>query len=172
MNIARVAPRLCALSTAGLVACAANRNLPLAEGALAVGTWGGERVEMIVSESGTHLHIGCTFGDVPGRIAVDGHRRFDVVGSYLLRAFPIAVGPTMPARVTGRLDGASATITVTVNDTVQHKTTVLGPLAVTYGQRPHNMPSCPRCRRPAVLAGGRVRRATVTNPMTPVADQP
>jgi hypothetical protein len=149
MGIARLVLRLGALSTAGLLACSANKNLPLSGGALALGTWGGERAAMIVGDSGTHLHIGCTFGDVPGRIVVAGNRRFDAAGSYLLRAFPIAAGPTMPARVTGRLDGASATITVTVHDTVEHKTTVLGPLVVTYGQQPRHMPSCPRCRRAA-----------------------
>jgi hypothetical protein len=151
MGITRLVHRLYALSAAGLVACSANRNLPVAEEALALGTWGGERAEVIVGESGTHLHIDCTVGDVPGRIPVHQTHRFDVAGSYLLRAFPIAAGPTMPARVTGRVDGANATITVTVNDTVQHKTTVLGPLVVTYGRAPRHMPSCPRCGRPAVV---------------------
>jgi hypothetical protein len=102
---------------------------------------------MIVSESATHFHINCTVGDVPRRIAVDGNRRFDVAGSYLLRAFPVAMGPTMPARFTGRLDGRNAIVTITVNDTVEHKTTILGPVVVTYGRAPQLMP-CPICRRP------------------------
>jgi hypothetical protein len=139
---------LCTLSAAVLAACSASMNVPVLDGALAVGTWGGERAGMTVGESATHLHIDCTVGDVPGRIAVDGNRRFDVTGSYLLRAFPVAVGPTMPARFTGRLDGANAIITVTVNDTVERKTTVLGPVVVTYGREPKLMP-CPICRRPS-----------------------
>jgi hypothetical protein len=147
MDIARLRRHLCTLSAASLAACSASMNVPVADGALAVGTWGGERAGMIVGESDTHLHIDCTVGDVPGRIAVDANRRFDAAGSYLLRAFPLAIGPTMPARVTGRLDGANATLTVTVNDTIEHKTTVLGPVVVTYGREPRRIP-CPICRRP------------------------
>jgi len=96
-----------------------------------------------------HLHIKCTYGDVSGRIPVDANGRFDVAGSYMLRAYPIAVGPTLPARFSGRLAGAIATITVTVNDTVQHQTVVLGPVTVTYGKEPRMWP-CPICRRPIV----------------------
>jgi hypothetical protein len=111
---------------------------------------------MTVGETGTHVHINCTVGDVPGRIPLDAQRRFDVEGSYLLRAFPVAVGPTMPARFRGRVDGTNATVTVTVNDTVTHKTTVLGPVVVTYGREPEMMP-CPICRRPH----GKARRGAV-----------
>lgn len=161
MGIARRVRHLCALSAAGLVACSASMNVPVADGALAVGTWGGERAGMIVGESGTHLHIDCTVGDVPGRIVVDGNRRFDVAGSYLLRAFPVAVGPTMPARVTGRLEGANAIITVTVNDTVEHKTTVLGPVVVTYGRAPRQVP-CPICRRPGATPSTDLRERART----------
>ena len=71
----------------------------------------------------------------------------------MLRAYPIAVGPTLPARFSGQLDGSTATITVTVNDTVQHTTVVKGPVIVQYGEQPHMGP-CPICRRP-VLTGHR-----------------
>jgi hypothetical protein len=53
---------------------------------------------MIVGDTAMHLHIGCTFGDVSGRVPLGANGQFDVAGSYLLRAYPIAVGPTMPAR--------------------------------------------------------------------------
>jgi hypothetical protein len=141
----RPARLLCPLTAATLVACSATVNVPVSDGALAVGTWGGEKAAMIVSESATHFHINCTVGDVQGRIVLDQTRRFDVPGSYLLRAFPVAMGPTMPARFTGRLDGRNAIVTITVNDTVEHKTTVLGPVVVTYGRAPQLMP-CPICR--------------------------
>jgi hypothetical protein len=102
---------------------------------------------MIVSDTAMHLHVACTYGDVSGRIRLDANGQFDVAGRYLLRAFPIVVGPTMPARFTGRVDGAKATVTVTVNDTVEHKSTVLGPVVVTWGVDP-KMGPCPICRRP------------------------
>jgi hypothetical protein len=65
----------------------------------------------------------------------------------MLRAFPIAVGPTVPAQFVGDIDGATATVTITVDDTVQKKTVVLGPVRVTYGEAPRLMP-CPICKRP------------------------
>jgi hypothetical protein len=104
---------------------------------------------MIVGDTAMHLHIGCTFGDVSGRVPLGTNGQFDVAGSYLLRAYPIAVGPTMPARFVGRVDGGQATITVTVNDTVEHKSMVLGPVVVTWGTDP-KMGPCPICRRPII----------------------
>jgi len=109
--------------------------------------WGGENAGMIVSDTAMHLHVGCTYGDVSGRIPVTTNGTFDAAGNYTLHAYPITVGPTVPARFTGRIDGQSATVTVTVDDTVQHKTVVLGPVVVTFARDPHDMP-CPICRRP------------------------
>jgi hypothetical protein len=48
------------------------------------------------------------------------------------------------------VDGGQATITVTVNDTTEHKSTVLGPVVVTLGTDP-KMGPCPICRRPVVV---------------------
>jgi len=133
--------------SAVLLACSSGRSpsLPPFDGALAVGTWGGDGAGMIVGDTAMHLHIGCTYGDVSGRVPVTGGR-FDVSGSYMLRAYPIAIGPAVPARFVGRIIGATATVTVTVDDTVQHQTVVRGPVAVTYGEQPRLGP-CPICRR-------------------------
>jgi hypothetical protein len=132
-----------------LIGCASGATTPPFDGALPLGNWGSDGAGMIVGDTAMHLHIKCTYGDVSGRVPVDVNGRFDVAGSYMLRAYPIAVGPTLPARFTGRLAGAIATITVTVNDTVQHQTVVLGPVTVTYGKEPRMWP-CPICRRPVV----------------------
>src|SRR6266513_2122785 len=69
----------------------------------------------------------------------------DVTGSYMLRAYPITVGPAVPARFTGTVTGRVATVTVTVNDTVQHQTVVKGPVIVRFGDAPQLGP-CPICR--------------------------
>ncbi len=130
-------------------ACSSGTTAPPFDGTLALGTWGGENSGMIVSDTAMHLHVACTYGDVSGRISLASNGQFDVAGSYLLRAYPIAVGPTMPARFTGRVDGGKATVTVTVNDTVEHKSVVLGPVVVTWGTDP-KMGPCPICRRPIV----------------------
>jgi len=94
---------------------------------------------------GYDLHVGCTYGDVSGRVPVVGGE-FDVTGSYMLRAYPVAVGPTVPARFRGTVVGSTATVTVTVNDTVEHQTVVRGPVVVKFGDQPRLGP-CPICRR-------------------------
>ncbi len=131
-----------------IVACSGSATtLPPSDGNIALGTWGGDTAGMIVGDTAMHLHIGCTFGDVSGRVPLDVAGNFDVAGSYMLRAFPIAVGPAVPARFTGHLNGNVITVTVTVNDTVQKKTVTLGPAAVAW-QREPKMQNCPICRRP------------------------
>lgn len=135
-------------SIAAIVACSSSNSgpsLPPFDGALAIGTWGGDSAGMIVGDTAMHIHVACTYGDVSGRVPVT-NGRFDVSGSYMLRAFPIAIGPTVPARFVGELNGANATVTITVNDTVKHQTVVLGPVSVTYGRDPRLMP-CPICDR-------------------------
>jgi hypothetical protein len=135
-------------------ACSSSAVNPVpADGKVPLGTWGGDNAGMIVGDTAMHLHIGCTFGDVSGRVAVDANGSFDVPGSYVLRAYPVMVGPSLPARFVGRLDGSVATVTVTVNDTVQHATVVKGPVIVLLGEQPRLGP-CPICRRPVLTHHG------------------
>jgi hypothetical protein len=135
-----------AIAAAALtIGCAGGPSLPT-DGLLAIGTWGGDNAGAIVQDSAAHFHVGCTYGDVSGRIQLDADGRFAVTGSYLLRAFPIAVGPTMPAQFSGAVDGKTMTFTVVVNDTVEHRTTTLGPSTVVLGMEPRLGP-CPICRR-------------------------
>jgi hypothetical protein len=137
----------------GALACSSSSTLESSAGPLPLGNWGGDSAAMIVSDTATHLHISCTYGDVSGRIAVGAGGDFDVRGSYLLRAFPIAIGPTMPARFVGHVDGNTATVVVTVTDTIEKKTVVRGPVTVTLGRDPKLMP-CPICRRPIITRRG------------------
>jgi len=135
---------------AGIVACGRGGGTGLpADGLLPLGTWGGDSAGMIVGDTATHLHVGCTYGDVSGRIVIGADGRFDVPGSYLLRAYPIAVGPTVPARFVGRVTGRTAVVTVTVNDTIDRRVVVRGPVTVRLGDAPVLGP-CPICRRPVV----------------------
>ena len=133
-----------------LLGCAASGSGPVAsDGNIPLGTWGGDNAGMIVSDTAMHLHVGCTYGDVSGRIALAADGSFDVPGSYMLRAYPITVGPSVPAHFRGRVDGAIAIVTVTVNDTVQHATVIKGPVTVKFGDAPQMGP-CPICRRPII----------------------
>ena len=130
-----------------VLACSSGPAVPTFDGSLPLGTWGGDNSGMIVGDTAMHIHVGCTYGDVSGRVPVSADGAFDVQGRYTLHAYPITVGPEVPARFVGRISGAKATVTVTVNDTVEHKTVVLGPVVVTYGVDP-KMGPCPICRRP------------------------
>jgi hypothetical protein len=142
---------LLALCAVALIAgCSSSTTVP-SNGVLAMGTWGGDSAGLIVGDTSTHVHIKCTLGDVSGRVALNSAGAFDVRGSYLLRAYPIAVGPPLPARFTGVVSGDRATLTVTVDDTVKRETVVLGPVVVAFGKEPRLGP-CPICRRPMVSA--------------------
>ena len=111
-----------------------------------VGTWGGENAGLIADDSTAHVHIGCTFGNIPhGIVAVSG--AFVVPGEYLLRAYPVAVGPMLPAQFQGRVSGKTLTLTVIVTDTTADTTATLGPVRLYYGREPQMGP-CPICRSP------------------------
>jgi hypothetical protein len=138
-----------AVAALAAAACGADVSATLRATELPLGTWGGDSAGLIVSDTAAHLHVACTFGDVSGRVPLDASGRFDVGGSYVLRAYPIAVGPPLPARFVGRVDGTTLTVTVSVDDTVQHQRVVRGPVVVRLGDAPRLGP-CPICRRPVV----------------------
>ena len=116
------------------------------DGNLLTGTWGGETVSLMVEQDVAHVHVGCTNGDFNAPLAVDADGRVNVSGSYVLRAYPIQVGPSLPAQLAGVLSGRQLTFTVAVNDTVEKTLVVLGPVTVTLGRDPRMGP-CPICDR-------------------------
>ena len=116
-------------------------------GGVVKGTWGGENAGLIADDSSAHVHIACTFGNVPGAIVLDAAGRFDVPGEYVLRAYPVYVGPSLPARFQGSVLGSVMTLRVTVSDTTADTTAHLGPVRLIYGQEPR-MQACPICRSP------------------------
>ncbi|CAN5895281.1 hypothetical protein BH20GEM1_BH20GEM1_06760 [soil metagenome] len=129
-------------------ACSNGPLLPPSEGRLPLGTWGGDNAGVIATDSVTHVHVGCTFGDMPGDIPLDGDGRFTVDGSYVLRAYPIMVGPALPAQYSGRVSGRTLTLAIAVNDTIEKKLVALGPISVLYGRAPMMGP-CPICLAPS-----------------------
>jgi hypothetical protein len=138
---------------AGSAACSEGRAIvgpPVGE--LALGTWGGAGAGVIVLDSLTHVHVGCTFGDIQGRVKLDANGRFQVAGTYVLRAYPIVLGPELPATFIGEVRGKSLTLRVAVNDTTQGKTVQLGPVNAQLGTDPQLGP-CPICTVP----GSRLR---------------
>jgi len=133
----------------GLLAssCSQSSLLPPSDGVLAVGTWGGDNSGVIVTDSAAHVHVGCTFGDMPGNIQLDANGRFTIAGSYVLRAYPVQLGPSLPAQFSGRVTENILTLTIVVNDTVEKKVVPLGPITVVYARQPQMGP-CPICRAP------------------------
>ncbi len=127
-----------------LLAAGCELLTPPAGDAVAVGVWGGADAGLIVSDSGAHAHIGCTAGDLSGRIPLDSAGRFDVAGTYHVRLYPVAIGEPRPARFSGHTDGRDLTLTVTLTDTA----VVLGPVRLRFGEEPA-MTICPICRSPA-----------------------
>ena len=125
-----------------LLACGASGTFGLIT-ELTVGTWGGEQAGVVVGATTAHVHVGCTYGDFPAPIPVDDGR-FSVPGDYLLRAHPVAVGPTMPARFAGVVEGDELIMTVAVHDTITGELVVLGPVTVQLGHDPEMGP-CPIC---------------------------
>lgn len=147
-------PHRCTLAFAGLVAVTGPLSVACGDGAffppgstLEVGTWGGQDAGVIVDESGVHVHIDCTFGDIPEEVPLDADGRFAIDGTYVLRAFPIVIGPTLPARFSGRVAGRTLTLSVAVSDTVEDRMVALGPVSVVRGRDPDLGP-CPICRLP------------------------
>jgi hypothetical protein len=138
--VAAIATIGCSSSTSGV---------PVSDGLLALGNWGGDSGAMIVSDTAMHLHIGCTFGDVSGRIAVSQDGSVDVNGSYMLHVYPITFGPSVPAKFIGTLNGTTLTVTAIITDTTRGTTVTRGPVKVTLGANPRLLP-CPVCRRPII----------------------
>ncbi len=130
-----------------LASCVEGPLLPPSDDQLALGEWGGDNAGVIVLDDRAHVHIGCTLGDILGIIPLDANGRFTVDGSYVLRAFPIQLGPSLPAQFSGRVVGGRLTLVIAVNDTTENKVVALGPVTVQFGRQPEMGP-CPICRMP------------------------
>ena len=114
---------------------------------LAEGTWGGDDAGAVVTEDLVHVHFGCTNGDFESPVVLDADGRFSVSGEYHLHVYPVATGPSMPAELAGVVRGRDLTMTVAVNDTIEDRLVVLGPVQVRIGTEP-SMQMCPICAMP------------------------
>jgi hypothetical protein len=136
---------LAALVAVGLIGrCELSTGL---KDGVVTGTWGGDNAGLIADDTSAHVHIACTYGNVHQGIEPDGQGRFDVAGEYVLRAYPVAVGPPLPAQFAGSISGRVMTLSVTVSDTTADTTAHLGPVQL-YLDREAKMQMCPICRTP------------------------
>jgi len=132
---------------------------PPLDSLLAIGTWGGTEAGVLVTDTLTHVHVGCTYGDIRGRVTLDADGRFTRGGTYVLRAYPVAIGPTMPAVFSGRVLGQTLTISVAVRDTIAMTDVSFGPVTVRLGTEP-TMANCPICRVPGDRSSARGQPST------------
>lgn len=88
-----------------------------------IGLWGGEHIQMQVTENGAEIEYDCAHGTISEPIEVDSAGRFDVKGSFLReRPGPVRkddVRDGRPARYTGTINGKTMTLTVTLTDKEQ-----------------------------------------------------
>ena len=133
-----------------ILACQRGSDALPPDDELKDGTWGTDGAGLIVQEGAAHLHVGCTFGDFAVPVALDREGRFSVAGSYMLRAYPVAVGPSLPATFSGLVRGKVLTVAVVVNDTTRNESVPLGPVTLELGREPRMGP-CPICRMPPAL---------------------
>ena len=92
-------------------------------GILAVGSWGGLHIVLVLEESGGTLEYDCAHGTIePGwTLTEDGE--FSGVGEHIAeRGGPVQEGEVLPARPAayeGTLDGDRMQLTVTLTDSAQ-----------------------------------------------------
>jgi hypothetical protein len=88
---------------------------------VAKGVWGGQGVQLAVTETGAHIEYDCAHGQLDGSLTLDAQGHFEATGSHTREGpGPIRVGITRvsrPARYTGSIDGEKMTLTVTLTDT-------------------------------------------------------
>lgn len=93
------------------------------EGVAGVATWGGEHVRLTEREGGASLEFDCASGEITRPLRPDAEGRFDLPGTFTRKSpGPRRVGLTpaaRPARYSGRVEGQTMTLTVTLAETDQ-----------------------------------------------------
>ena len=89
-------------------------------GKLPTGLWGGDHISLQVTADGARLEFDCAHGSIAQAITLDADNAFDVPGSFT----PEHGGPVrsdekprdQSARYTGRVEGRTMTLTITLAD--------------------------------------------------------
>jgi hypothetical protein len=90
---------------------------------VATGLWGGEHIQMQVTEGGARIEYDCAHGTIEEPLVLDSQGRFEAKGAYVREPRgPVRMGENYdgrPARFTGSVNGKEMTITVTLTDKQQ-----------------------------------------------------
>ena len=88
---------------------------------VALGTWGGQHIRMIVTANGATIEYDCAQGAVTGKLTLDAERKFSITGSHMREGpGPIRIGvtrPNRPARFDGHVNGDEMSLSVVLTDT-------------------------------------------------------
>jgi hypothetical protein len=101
---------------------------------VATGGWGGQNVQMEVTDKGARLRFSCARGSIEQPIALDAEGRFSVEGTLVAEA----MGPTRednppksrPAVFSGTVKDQEMTLTVTLKDSKDEP----GKYSLNYGK--------------------------------------
>ena len=87
---------------------------------VALGTWGGQHIRMIVTANGATIEYDCAQGSVAGKLTLDSERKFSITGSHTREGpGPIRIGvtrPGRPARFDGHVNGDEMSLSVVLTD--------------------------------------------------------
>jgi hypothetical protein len=103
---------------------------------LPTGTWGGQHISLDVTSDGARLEFDCANGQINQPVMLDGNNAFDVAGVYVQeRGGPVRIDEQpngQPARYSGRVEGQTLTLTITLTDNKQ----TIGTYTLGHGQNP------------------------------------
>jgi hypothetical protein len=118
------------------VACATSVVGGVDDTRVQTGAWGGEHLALTVTETGAHLEFDCASGDVTEPLTVDREGRLAVDGVYVRgHGGPTRSGEEpdrKPARYSGRIEGNTMTLAVTLTDSKEN----VGTFTLTHGAQP------------------------------------
>jgi hypothetical protein len=87
---------------------------------IALGVWGGEHVNLVVTNAGGALEYDCAHGTIDQPLVTDSSGRFELAGTHTREhGGPIRSGEKPdkhPARYAGTTDGQTMALTVTLTD--------------------------------------------------------
>lgn len=121
-------------ATAVISSCARSSSAPSdASGLDRSTTWGGEHLELVVSDTGATLQYDCAHGTMSSPPRPDASGRFVVAGTHVIEhGGPIRVGEVEDRR-TATYAGQVLGSTMTVNVQVSGVSATLGPFALRRG---------------------------------------
>jgi hypothetical protein len=101
---------------------------------VATGNWGGQNVQMDVTEDGARLRFSCARGSIEQPVKLDAEGRFSVEGTFTAGA----MGPqrednppeSRPAVYTGAVKDQEMTLTITLTETKEEA----GKFTLTHGK--------------------------------------